>query len=358
MYDGGAGDVGTLTAWSIDITYTPIVPFTGIWTPSTNLFLDAAATVPYTGTSVSTVYAKPPTSTSYSVTIANGSCVSPATTIPVTVNIPVTIGTSPANASVCTDKTVTFSVAATGTGLSYQWQVSTNGGTSYANVANGVNYAGATTTTLSVIAPPVAWNGYRYRCVVSGTAPCGPATSGAAIMTVNPLPTITLSAAPYTRLFPGLTTTISTAVSPVAGVTYTWFLNGTQVAGPGTASTYSVNVDGFGDYTVRVTDANGCTNTSGAISILDSVSSRLFIYPTPNNGQFQVRYYSLPGNALARYLYIYDSKGARIYVQQFQVGKPYGKMDVDITRFRSGTYWVELADANGKRIKIGRTIVP
>jgi hypothetical protein len=176
-------------------------------------------------------------------------------------------------------------------------------------------------------------------------------------MTVNPLPTITLNAAPYTRLFPGLTTTITPTVSPVAAATYTWFLNGIQIPGA-TASTYNVNVDGMGAYTVRITDVNGCTNTSPAINILDSFSTRLFIYPTPNNGQFQVRYYSIINNALPRYLYIYDAKGSRIYTQLFNVGRPYARMDVDITRFRSGTYWVVLADVNGNRLKVGRTIVP
>ena len=50
MADGGAGDVGTLQNWTINITYG--APATGIFTasPSTpnSMFTDAAATVAYT----------------------------------------------------------------------------------------------------------------------------------------------------------------------------------------------------------------------------------------------------------------------------------------------------------------------
>ena len=41
------------------------------------------------------------------------------------------ITAQPVNAVVCTDKVATFSVTATGTSPSYQWQVSTNGGVSF-----------------------------------------------------------------------------------------------------------------------------------------------------------------------------------------------------------------------------------
>ncbi|MEI9957177.1 MAG: hypothetical protein WDM90_12945 [Ferruginibacter sp.] len=53
--------MGTITSWSVNITYG--APAAGIWSPLAGLFTDAAATVPYTGTSVNTVYAKPAAST-------------------------------------------------------------------------------------------------------------------------------------------------------------------------------------------------------------------------------------------------------------------------------------------------------
>ncbi|RYE12027.1 MAG: hypothetical protein EOP51_32280, partial [Sphingobacteriales bacterium] len=66
--------------WSIEITYTGGLA-SGVWTSPTpnSLFTDAAATVPYNGTSsVNTVYAKPTTAgvTNYTVVVNNGVCTS------------------------------------------------------------------------------------------------------------------------------------------------------------------------------------------------------------------------------------------------------------------------------------------
>lgn len=70
--DAAASNTGSITSWSIEIDWTePLV-----WSPSTNLFTDALATIPYTGQSLSTVYVKGTTAstTTYTVTAtgANG----------------------------------------------------------------------------------------------------------------------------------------------------------------------------------------------------------------------------------------------------------------------------------------------
>ncbi|MES2647979.1 MAG: IPT/TIG domain-containing protein [Bacteroidota bacterium] len=54
------------------------------------------------------------------------------------------------------------------TGVSYQWQV--NNGTGFINVVNSANYAGATTSILQLNNIPGLWNGYEYRCIISGKA--------------------------------------------------------------------------------------------------------------------------------------------------------------------------------------------
>src|SRR5204863_6542676 len=159
-------------------------------------------------------------------------CTSPARTVVVTVNAPTTITTQPVSQVVCTDKVATFTVVAGGSGpFSYQWQVSTNGGNTWTNIANGGVYSGATTATLTVTAPPVSLNGNQYRAVITGAAPCASANSFQAMLTVNPLPTIVISASPYTSLFPGLRTTLTSTVSPVAAAQYAWLRNGIPVSG-------------------------------------------------------------------------------------------------------------------------------
>lgn len=355
MGDFGGGDVGTLTSWSIDITYG--LPAGGIWTPATGLYLDAGMTAPYVaGTPAVTVYASPAASTNYSVTVSTGTCTSPSRIVPVTVNNPVAVTSLSGNQTICTDKVATFTVTASGTTPAYQWQVSTNNGNTWANITNGGVYSGATTATLTITAPPVSMNGYLYRVTVIGAAPCGSVTSAQRVLNVNPLPAIVISAAPYTKLFPGLTTTISSSVTPNAAASYTWRRNGVVVPGA-TGATLGVDVDGLGLYSLLVTDVNGCTNVSNSVLISDSVNSKLFIYPNPNNGRFQVRYYSVNGNTLVRGLTIYDAKGARVLVQQNSIVAPYARMDVDLSKFGKGIYWVELGDLNGNRLAVGRVVI-
>jgi subtilisin-like proprotein convertase family protein len=299
-----------------------------------------------------------------------GTCQSPPRTVVVTVNQPTTLNANiPADQTVCTDKVATFSVAvATGTGPhSYRWEVSTNNGNPpWAPVNNGGVYSGATTSTLTITAPPVSMSGYQYRAIVTGAAPCASVISRNAILTVNPLPVIVISAAPYTSLFPGLRTTLSSTVSPVPAAAggYSWLRNGSVLASPalgvvsgiGTGSLL-LDVDGMGDYQLRVTDVNGCTNISNTITIKDSASGKCFIYPNPNSGQFQVRYYSVANNVLPRGLVIYDAKGDRVKVLNYTIGRPYDRMDVDMRANGKGLYWVEIVDRNGNRLTMCRVVI-
>ena len=75
----------------------------------------------------------------------------------------------PLNTTVCTNGNAIISINASGTGITYQWQV--NSGAGFSNVANGGVYTGATTATLGISVAPISMNGYTYRCIVSGTCP-------------------------------------------------------------------------------------------------------------------------------------------------------------------------------------------
>jgi hypothetical protein len=287
----------------------------------------------------------------------SGACTSPAKTVVVTVNQPISLNTTlPANTAVCTDKSTTFTVSViAGTSPTYQWQVSTDGANTFNNVSGGV-YSGATTATLTITAPPVSMSGYIYRCVVSGAAPCTPVNSRNAVLTVNPLPTIVISASPYQRLFPGLTTTLFSTVTPAAS-TYSWLKYGVAVPGAN-AGSLLVNVDGLGDYTLKVQDVNGCINTSNMVSLKDSASGKVFIYPNPNGGQFQVRYYSIINNTnLPRGINVYDSRGKRVLTQKYTITAPYSRMDVNLSNYSTGVYWIEVVDAVGNRLAMGRAEV-
>ncbi len=68
----------------------------------------------------------------------------------------------------------------------YQWQFSTDGGTSFNNLVEGVEYSGTQTQTMTVIAAGIEKNNYRYRVIVSNsTTGCAAIISNEVILTLN-----------------------------------------------------------------------------------------------------------------------------------------------------------------------------
>ena len=137
-----------------------------------------------------------------------------------TVNALPTVTVQPSASTICATQNTTFSITATGAGITYQWQLSTTGcGGAFVNLANAAPYSGVTTPTLTITAAPATMNGYAYRCVVSGT--CAPvATSNCVLLTVNTA--VTISTQPVnSTVCAGATTTFGVVA---AGTTpaYQW----------------------------------------------------------------------------------------------------------------------------------------
>lgn len=87
------------------------------------------------------------------------------------------ITTQPGNATVKVGETATFTIAASGTDLTYQWQIDRNDGNGW------VNIAGATATSYTTSTVNISCNGFKYQCVVSNSA--GTVTSNTAVLTVT-----------------------------------------------------------------------------------------------------------------------------------------------------------------------------
>lgn len=271
-----------------------------------------------------------------------------------TVYTPVSVTTAPANATICATGTTSFTTVAAGTSPTLQWQESTNGGTTWANINNGGVYGGATTATLTLTGVTPAMNGYLYRTTVTGSAPCGAISSSSASLTVSAQPTVTLSVSPYTKLLPGLTTTITASVNPPTGFTTVWTRNGTPISVTGNAATVSVNELGL--YSVVAT-IGSCISVPATVTIGDSVSSKLFIYPSPNNGKFTVAYYNQGGSSTKQIVTIYSSKGEKVYNNEFLVTQAYQLLNIDLRKYSAGVYYVILSDASGKKIKTGEVLI-
>jgi endoglucanase len=82
-------------------------------------------------------------------------------------------------AEACANANSIFVAAAQIPGTTYQWQVSTNNGSSYTNISNGALYSGVATDTLTLNNAPSTMYAYLYRCTVNGS------TAGSQIATLK-----------------------------------------------------------------------------------------------------------------------------------------------------------------------------
>ena len=87
------------------------------------------------------------------------------------------ITTQPGNATVKVGETATFTIAASGDNLTYQWQINRNNGKGFVDIT-GADKASYTTGVADMLC-----NGYKYQCVISNSA--GSVTTNAATLTVT-----------------------------------------------------------------------------------------------------------------------------------------------------------------------------
>ncbi|MCC9017582.1 LamG-like jellyroll fold domain-containing protein [Flavobacterium lipolyticum] len=98
-------------------------------------------------------------------------------------NLTTAITTQPSAATTCVGNNAAFSVAGTGTSLTYKWQVSTNSGSTFSDLSNGGVYSNVTSATMNITSAIATMNNYQYRCIVGGACPS--VTSNAVTLTVN-----------------------------------------------------------------------------------------------------------------------------------------------------------------------------
>ena len=164
----------------------------------------------------------------------------------------VTITREPLSQTVCAGTSATFSVGATGMGLSYQWR------------KGGVAIVGATASTYTINAVTVATVG-TYDVVVSGTGTN--LTSSTATLTVNTATEISSHPLGGSRC-PGQLITFSVTASGAGPFSYQWRKGGTNISGAAGASytIASVSAGDAGGYDVAVT--GGCGNATSSVATL------------------------------------------------------------------------------------------
>ena len=168
----------------------------------------------------------------------------------------------PEDVAIAAGGDASFQAIANGTPVpSCQWQVSTDDGGTWTDVANGGIYSGATTSTLSLSNVPIEYDGYQYRCRATNTE--GSDESNAATLTVGEK-SVVLSEQNGT-IIAGIEGEVTYAVvteNIAAGVvgTVQWFINflGSVPSDPpaGISSTVSaVAADGTATVTITATAA-------------------------------------------------------------------------------------------------------
>jgi hypothetical protein len=320
------------------ITQLSVSPPAGVtiqWSPATGLFTDASAVIPYVaGTASNIVYARPAATATYSATAATPTCTSSATNVTVTVTQPIAITTQPASQTVCQGATVTFSVVATGSTLSYQWQQNTGSG--FTNIANA--------NGTSLVLNNVQTNGVQYRVVISNG--CMTVNSNAATLTVNAAPTVTVT--PLTQRICVSDTLIPLAATPVGG---SW--SGAGVSG----NSFIPMSTAVGSYTLTYTyvNASGCTSTGTTVARVQDCPERFIllsdnavtVYPNPNDGRFSIRINSSLYNYLG--MKVYTANGQLVTTRLFG-GLVFGRIiPVDLSQLPSGIYMLHFYYDGGAR---------
>ena len=168
-----------------------------------------------------------------------------------TVNVPVTVTAAPTNQTVVVGNNVTFSVTATGTGLSYQWLF--NG--SVIGTSNSLTLNNVTTSQSGI-----------YTVIVNGTV--GSATNSATLTVNKAVATITLGS--LSQTYSGAAEPVTATTIP-SGLAVSFTYNGSATV-PTNAGSYTVigtindaNYQGSATNTLVIAQA-GATITLGNLS--------------------------------------------------------------------------------------------
>ncbi len=157
--------------------------------------------------------------------VVNNACTAPS------------VSTQPGDASITYGANATFTSSATGSPApTVQWQVSTNGGSSFSNIP------GATSSTFTLTKPGVSLSGSEYRAVF--TNGCGSANSNAATLTVSKLNLTITGAVANNKVYDG---------NASATVDFT----GASLVGAVSGDSVSINSSGYSAGFANKNVANG-----------------------------------------------------------------------------------------------------
>jgi sugar lactone lactonase YvrE len=252
---------------------------------------------------------------------------------------PPAITGQPQNASATVGQSgpASFTVTATGSALSYQWQISTDNGDTFTNLSDGPGVSGAATSTLTVSGFATAGAAEYQVVITDGSGET--VTSNAATLTINAAPSITTqpqnatvtagqSASETFLIAAGGGTgplSVQWEVSTNQGASFSNLSNGNGVAGAtGTTLTLSgFAAAGTAEYRAVVSDANGVTAISSPATL--TINPAPAITTQPQNAVATV------GQAASVAFTIGESGGTGPVTIQWQVSTDNGSSFTDLS---------------------------
>ena len=286
------------------------------------------------------------TAGTYTVTYtvaAAGGCTAYSTTTNITIN---NLSTAPTGATasaslICAASgTVTLTAVGgtLGSGASYKWYAGSCGAVLVGTGSTLTNLPITTTTT--------------YFVRVEGT--CNTTTCASVTVMVAPLPVVSISMISANGFTPNAPVVITANVTPTDNYIYNWTKNNANViTTPTSTNNIKVYASDAGNYKVTVTAPSGCTAISNNVFTTSIPEpGKLFIFPNPSTGLFNIAYSNGQANLNGRTINVYDEKGARVYSKKYDLNVPYENMRVDLRKAAKGGYYVELVDGNGKQLAV------
>jgi PKD repeat protein len=272
---------------------------------------------PSTGLSSSTVanpIAFPTATTTYTVTVSNGSC-SATDQITVTVANPQIF--APADQTIC------------------------EGDTLYLPVVNGWNFTWTPATGLSdpTSPAPFAYPSNTTTYSVSADVNGCIATDQITITVNQPPPA------------PTITQNLGDLVSST-GSTYQWSFNGAEILGATFQTLFAATT---GSYTVTITDVNGCSATSQPYVVttvgLNSLSGNtgsVNIYPVPVKSTLTVYLPSVMSNPTIE---IMNALGQKVQGWMIQNAAKTGEISINMSNVPDGVYFLKVTSAGNTEVK-------
>ena len=214
--------------------------------------------------------------------IVTGSCTPNDTSIFVslTTGTAPIITTEPINQTACAGNSVSFSVAATGSGLTYQWRKGT------VNLINGGNISGANSDTLTINPVNISDTAYNYNVIVTGSCTPNDTSIFVSLTTGGSSPIITTE--PINQTVCAGNSINFSVTATGSGLTYQWrkgtvnLINGGNISGAN-SDTLTINPVNISDtaynYNVVVTGSCIPNDTSINASLVVNITTVITIGP-------------------------------------------------------------------------------